>query len=98
MKKKTNQKNLRIFFIKLVSATIAAIILLNVMFNLLIFNIPYIQTLFSLTDLESRRDYGNKLRDDLNNLLKKDTIIKKEDRVLIYNFYKKIKSEFEEIK
>ena len=98
MKKKTNQKNLRIFFIKLVSATIAAIILLNVMFNLLIFNIPYIQTLFSLTDLETRRDYGNKLRDDLNNLLKKDTIIKKEDRVLIYNFYKKIKPEFEEIK
>ena len=98
MKKKKNQKNLRIFFIKLVSVTIAAIILLNVMFNLLIYNIPYIQTLFSLTELESRRDYGNKLRDDLNNLLKKDTIIKKEDRVLIYNFYKKIKSEFEEIK
>ena len=99
MDNNTNPKNLKIFFIKLVSIFIATIIAINVLFNLIISDkMESFDILFSLTELENRRDYGNKLRDNLNELLKKDDIIKKEDKILLYKFYQKLKSEFEEIK
>jgi len=51
----------------------------------------------SLKDREVRRVEADKLRDNLNNLLTKDEIIKKEDRVMLYKFYQKLKSEFKDI-
>ena len=99
MDNNTDPKNLKIFFIKLVSIFIATIIAINVLFNLIISdNMQSFGMLFSLTELENRRDYGNKLRDNLNELLKKDDIIKEEDKILLYKLYQKLKSEFEEIK
>ena len=99
MDNNTNPKNLKIFFIKLVSILIATIIAINVLLNLIISDkMKYFDILFSLTELENRRDYGNKLRDNLNELLKKDDIIKEEDKILLYKLYQKLKSEFEEIK
>ena len=99
MDNNTNPKSLKIFFIKLVSIFIATIIAINVLFNLIISdNMQSFGMLFSLTELENRRDYGNKLRDNLNELLKKDDIIKEEDKILLYKLYQKLKSEFEEIK
>ena len=99
MDNNTNPKNLKIFFIKLISIFIATIIAINVLFNLIISDkMEYFDILFSLTELENRRDYGNKLRDNLNELLKKDDIIKEEDKILLYKLYQKFKSEFEEIK
>ena len=99
MDNNTNPKNLKIFFIKLISILIATIIAINVLFNLIISDkMKYFDILFSLTELEDRRDYGNKLRDNLNELLKKDDIIKEEDKILLYKLYQKLKSEFEEIK
>ena len=98
MDNNTNPKNLKIFFIKLISIFIATIIAINVLLNLIISDkMKYFDILFSLTELENRRDYGNKLRDNLNELLKKDDIIKEEDKILLYKFYQKLKSEFEEI-
>ena len=99
MDNNTNPKNLKIFFIKLISIFIATIIAINVLFNLIISDkMKYLDILFSLTELENRRDYGNKLRDNMNELLKKDDIIKEEDKILLYKLYQKLKSEFEEIK
>ena len=99
MNNNTNSKNLKIFFIKLVSILVATIITINVLFNLIISDkMKPFDILFSLTELENRRDYGNKLRDNLNELLKKDDIIKAEDKILLYKLYQKLKSEFEEIK
>ena len=99
MDNNTNPKNLKIFFIKLISIFIATIIAINVLFNLIISDkMESFDILFSLTELENRRDYGNKLRDNLHNLLKKDHIIKEEDKILLYRLYQKLKSEFEEIK
>ena len=99
MDNNTNSKNLKFFFIKLVSIFIAIIIAINVLFNLIISDkMKSFDILFSLTELENRRDYGNKLRDNLNELLKKDDIIKEEDKILLYKLYQKLKSEFEEIK
>ena len=99
MDNNTNPKSLKIFFIKLVSIFIATIIAINVLFNLIISDkMKSFDILFSLSELENRRDYGNKLRDNLNELLKKDDIIKEEDKILLYKLYQKLKSEFEEIK
>ena len=85
MDNNTNPKNLKIFFIKLVSIFIATIIAINVLFNLIISDkMKSFDILFSLTELENRRDYGNKLRDNLNELLKKDVIIEEEDKILLY--------------
>ena len=91
-------KNLKIFIIKLISISIAIIIIINVLFNLIISNIKYIDTLQSFSELETRREHADKLRDNLNDLLKKDHIIEEEDKILLYNLYQKLKSEFEEIK
>ena len=45
-----------------------------------------------------RKAYAEDIRVDLNNLLKKDNIIKQEDKILLYKLYKKLQSEFEDIK
>jgi len=96
--KNPKSENLKVFFIKLISIFIAVIILINVLFNLIIADkMKYFDVLFSLTDLENRKVYGEKVRDDLKEILKKDEIIKKEDKILLYNLYKKLKSEFKEI-
>ncbi len=92
------EKNLKIFFIKLVSITVAIIIIINVFFNLVVSNVGFIDKLTSLSELDNRREQADKIRSDLNDLLKKDNLINKEDRILLYNLYKKLKSEFEEIK
>jgi len=92
------QKPLKIFFIKLVSISLAIIIIMNVLFNLLISDkLESIDSLLSLTEIENRKEYGEQLRDDLRDLLKKDEIIKQEDKILLYNLYKKFKLEFKEI-
>ena len=96
--KNPKSENLKIFFIKLISISIAVIILINVLFNLIIADkIKYFDVLFSLTELENRKVYGEKVRGDLKEILKKDEIIKKEDKILLYNLYKKLESEFKEI-
>ena len=92
------EKSLKTFFIKLVSISIAIIIIVNVLFNLIISNVGFINKAVSLSELENRREQADKLRDSLNDLLKKDKIIKEEDKILLYKLYQKLKSEFEEIK
>ena len=67
-------------------------------FNLVVSNVGFIDKLTSLSELDNRREQADKIRSDLNDLLKKDNLINKEDRILLYNLYKKLKSEFEEIK
>tara|TARA_Y100000590_G_scaffold460902_1_gene621303 strand:+ start:268 stop:573 length:306 start_codon:yes stop_codon:yes gene_type:complete len=96
--KNPKKENLKVFFIKLIAITVAVIITINILFNLIISDkIKYFDTLISLTELENRRDYADKLRDNLNSLLKKDEIINKEDKILLYKLYQKIKSEFKDI-
>ena len=92
------EKSLKVFFIKLISISIAIIIIINVLFNLIITNVEFINKIASFTELETRREHADQLRDSLNDLLKKDNIIKKEDNILFYKLYKKLKSEFEEVK
>ena len=58
----------------------------------------HLDILFSLNELENRRELGNQLRQDLQGLLEKDNLINEEDKILIYKLYQKIKLEFKDIK
>ena len=97
MNKIKNSKNLKIFFIKLISIVLAVIIIFNVLFNLLISNSKYLNALLSLSELENRRALANDFRDEIEELLKKDNIIKKKDKILLYKLYEKIRLEFKDI-
>ncbi len=93
--KSPKNTNLKIFFIKLISISIAIVILINVFFNLLIQeNFGY---LMSLKDLENRRELGSQVRENVQALLKKDKLLKEEDKILLYKLYQKLKSEFKDI-
>ena len=92
-------KNLKVFFIKLISISVAIILIINTLFNLLLSErFKQINSLLLLTNVENRQEYGDKLRESLNDLLEKDNLIYEEDKVLLYKLYKKLKSEFEDIK
>ena len=91
-------QNLKIFFIKLVSISLAIVFVINILFNLIVADkFKSVGLLLSIDELETRRELGNKIRDDIEQVLKKEHIIKKEDKLLIYKLYQKIKSEFKDI-
>ena len=97
-KKKYKKQDLKLFFIKLISISLAIVFIINILFNLIIADkYKSIELLLSISELETRRELGNEIRNDIEELLQKEYLIKKEDRLLIYKLYKKIKSEFEEI-
>ena len=98
MDEKIKSKSLKVFFIKLASVSLAIIIIINVLFNLIISDkFKHFDSLFALTELEERRVQADILRDNLNDLLKKDSILKKEDKILLYKLYQKLKLEFEQV-
>ena len=90
--------NLKIFFIKLISISLAIVFVINILFNLIVADkFKSIGLLLSIDELETRRELGNKIRDDIEQILKKEHIIKKEDKLLLYKLYQKVKSEFKDI-
>ena len=98
MGENNKNQNLKIFFIKLVSISLAIVFVINILFNLIVADkFKSIGLLLSIDELETRRELGNKIRDDIEQVLKKEHIIKKEDKLLIYKLYQKIKSEFKDI-
>ena len=98
MDENNKNKNLKIFFIKLISISLAVVFVINILFNLIITDkFKGVGLLLSIDKLETRRELGNKIRDDIEQVLKKEHRIKKEDKLLIYKLYQKIKSEFKDI-
>ena len=98
MSESNKNHNLKIFFIKLISISLAIVFVINILFNLIVADkFKSIGLLLSIDELETRRELGNKIRDDIEQILKKEHIIKKEDKLLIYKLYQKIKSEFKDI-
>ena len=96
--KPPKNNNLKIFFIKLVSISIAIIIVLNALFNLLLADkIEKIDKFLLLTEVQERKELGDRLRNDLKDLLKKDKLINEDDKVLLFKLYKKLKLEFKNI-
>ena len=98
MGENNKNQNLKIFFIKLISISLAIVFVINILFNLIVADkFKSFGLLLSIDELETRRELGNKIRDDIEQVLKKEHIIKKEDKLLIYKLYQKIKSEFKDI-
>ena len=93
-----NQTDLKKFIIKLVAVTFAIIVVINVTYNLIfadkLENINKILLLNKKENIDSLKD---KIRSELKQGLEKDQILNKEDKILIYKFYLKIKNEFKDI-
>ena len=90
-----NKSDLKSFFIKLISITLALIIVINVVYNL-IFS-EKIEKLFFLTDESNREVVKDKIRHEISRGLEKENILNKEDKILLKKLYIKIKNEFKEI-
>ena len=92
------KENLRPFFIKLFAISIAVIIIINLIFNILLGErLEKIDKIISLGDSSTRNDVKLKIRSELNKGLDKENIFSNEDKVLIYKIYKKIQKEFEDL-
>ena len=98
MSKITETNNLKKFFIKLISITLAIIIAFNIIFNLIFADkLENLSQILSLDKKENIDQVKNKLRSEIKKGLDKDYILNKEDKILLYKFYIKIKNEFKEI-
>ena len=97
-KENSSQKNLKIFFIKLISVSIAVFILINLIFNLFFAErLEKIDKILLLNKNEFRNEIKEKIREELNSGLNKDNLIYEEDKILLYKLYQKFKKEFQDI-
>jgi len=92
------QNSLKSFFIKLISITIAIILIINVVYNLFLADkMEALNKLISLDKSKFRSELRDKVRNEIRDGLKKEKILNKEDKVLLYKLYIKIKNEFKDL-
>tara|TARA_B100002051_G_scaffold240867_1_gene245026 strand:+ start:124 stop:426 length:303 start_codon:yes stop_codon:yes gene_type:complete len=93
-----NLTDIKKFIIKLVAVTFAIIVVINVTYNLIFADkLENINKLLLLNKKENIESLKDKVRSELKQGLEKDQILNKEDKMLIYKFYLKIKNEFKDI-
>jgi len=93
-----NKKNLKIFFVKLISISLAIIVIINLTFNLIFSErLEKIDKILLLDKKEFRSEIKNKIRKELNDGLSKDNLLTEEDKVLLYKLYLKLEKEFQDI-
>ena len=98
MNKINETNNLKKFFIKLISVTLAIIVAFNIIFNLIFADkFDNLSQVLSLNEKENIDQLKDKLRSEIKKALDKDHVLNQEDKVLLYKFYHKIKNEFKEI-
>ena len=98
MNEDNDKATLKKFFIKLIAITFSIIIIINITYNLIFAEkFESINKLLSLSDKESVELIKNKIRSEIKKGLLKDKIINDEDKILFYDFYQKVKKEFQEI-
>ena len=91
----SSQKGLKKFFIKLVSISIAVIIIINLIFNLIFAErLEKIDKMLLLSKKQSRIEVQEKIRNELNDSLSKENILYEEDKILLYKLYQKLIKEF----
>ncbi len=92
------KENLKPFLIKLVAITIAVIVVINIVFNVLLGErLEKIDKIISLSDSKTRSDIKQKIRSEISKGLEKDKIFSDEDKVLFYKLFKKIQKEFTDL-
>ena len=98
MNKNIDRTKLKRFFIKLIAITFALIIVINTTYNLIFADkLENINKFLSLNKKENREFIKQKLRTEIQDGLNKDYILNEEDKMLLYEFYLKLKNEFKEI-
>ena len=89
---------MKVFFIKLISVSIAAVIVINLIFNLILGErLEKIDKVLSLNSGSTRHELKEKIRKELSDGLSKESMIAEEDKILLYKIYLKIKKEFENL-
>jgi cell division protein YceG involved in septum cleavage len=98
MNEDNDKASLKKFFIKLIAITFSIIVVINITYNLIFAEkFDNIDKLLSLSDKESVELIKNKIRSEIKKGLLKDKIINDEDKILFYDFYQKVRKEFQEI-
>ena len=93
-----NKKNLKVFFIKLISISVAVVIIINLIFNLLIGErLEKIDKVLLLNKSQFRIEMKEKIRSELNDGLNKENMISEDDKILLYKIYLKLLREFENL-
>jgi hypothetical protein len=96
--KNNPQKSLRVFFIKLISISVAMVIVINLIFNLIFSErLGKIDKILLLDDSAYRNAMKDKIRKELNKSLSKENSLYEEDKILLYKFYQKLKKEFQDL-
>jgi len=95
---KTVKNNYKSFFIKLASISIAIVIVVNLLFNLIFAErLEKIDKILLLDKSKIRTEFKDKLRSELSKGLEKDNMIAEDDKILLYKLYLKIKEEFKNL-
>ena len=93
-----SQNNYKSFFIKLASISLAIVIIINLLFNLIFAErLEKIDKALSLDKSKTRSEIKQKIRNELSKGLSKENMIAEEDKILLYKLYLKIKKEFESL-
>ena len=58
---------------------------------------PIVENIDKFSDEQGRKELINKLRKEMKKGLEKENMLKEEDRVLIYKFFNKLKSEINSV-
>ena len=91
-------ETLKVFFIKLISISVAVVITINLMFNLIFAErLEKIDKILLLNKSEFREEMKVKIRKELNKGLNKENSIAEEDKILLYKFYMKLRKEFQDL-
>ena len=91
-----SQKSLKSFFIKLISVSIASIIVINLIFNIIFAErLEKIDKILLLNNNQFRYEIKEKIKNELTDSLNKENILYEEDKILLYKIYLKLKKEFE---
>ena len=90
--------NLKIFFIKLISISIAIIIIVNLLFNIILAErLEKFDRFLLIGRSDVRQDIQEKIRNELTDSLDKENILYEEDKILLYKLYQKLKNEFQNL-
>jgi len=93
-----SQKSLKSFFIKLISISIASVIVINLIFNLIFAErLEKFDRVFSIGRSDIRYGLQEKIRNELNDSLSKENILYEEDKILLYKLYQKLIREFKDL-
>ena len=96
--KYTSNGRLKFFFIKLVSISIAIILIINFLFNMILSErLDKIDKILSVIDTNERIEIRNKIRNEIENTLNKENLIYEQDKILLFKLYLKIKEEFKNL-